>query len=125
MAQDDSNTGDSPPVLPGVEELAGQYTELAAEEPVPSFARSAPEGPGGPAAATQTPEAESSPEPEVPAAPAIEMPAASPVSGPALTTAVAAAARLAPESVISRADRLAPAARRLQDLHARMSGKAG
>ena len=106
-----------------VEEL-----EPVVEESVPSFSRSLPEEatePDEPPVAAQTPEPEHLAEPATPVTPAIEMPAASPVSGPALAMAVAAAARLAPESMISRADRLAPAARRLQELHARMSGKAG
>ena len=95
--------------------------DAAVEEPVPSFSRAVPETPIEP----DEPPAEPDPDPETPAPPAIEMPEASPVTGPTLAAATAAAARLSPESIISRADRLAPAARRLQELHARMSGKAG
>lgn len=112
---------DDPPV--GPEPQSETESEAPVEKSVPSFSRAVPEPPiepGEPPAAVAV-----DPEPETPAPPAIEMPVASPVTGPALAAAAAAAARLSPESVMSRADRLAPAARRLQELYARMSGKAG
>jgi DNA-binding transcriptional MerR regulator len=116
-----SPVAEETPVDP--EPIAEAEPEEAVDNTVPSFSRAVPDTS---VKSDQPPvDAAPDPEPETPALPAVEMPAASPVTGPALAAAAAAAARLSTESIISRADRLAPAARRLQELHTRMSGKAG
>lgn len=129
---------ETPPVEPeAATETPGEDSD---EEAVPSFTHSTPEAapnqdappsiaaePEALAAAEPEPHPEptEAPKPEAQPAVAVELPAASPISGPALAEMAAAAGRLSPEGLISQADRLAPAARRLQGLHARMTNQSG